>query len=495
MTSSIPSLDLPTLRQHFPAISSNPDYVFAENAGGSQVLGSVASTISDYLLNTNVQMANYDLAFKAKHRVSNGTSAAAFLLGARHSDEVMLGSSATQLVETLSRLIESTIHKQREGSYQGGEEVWREGDEIIVSQADHETNRGAWCRLAERAKLKVKVWPVTRVKGSEEGKKYNVTLDPAVLEDLVNDRTRLVAFTACSNLLGEFTDVKKISEMVKSKSSKRAWVCVDCVAFSPHRRVVPREWGVDFAFFSFYKLYGPHVGAIWLSPRAQRDLLGKLGHFFLNDLKEAGTYPYQPSSVQYELNASCSAVADYLVWLGQGCQGGIVKRDWVAIMGSTASSGYVDGDQVGKSAQASLSSQNDTYETLSESLDLAFKAISKHEGSILETLMSYLLNSTNREKRGLEIVGLESASSILRAPTVSFVVKGVKSREIHQRIVQGNKMGAQQGHMYAYRLIESLGLDLDDGVVRVSFVHYNTLDEVERFCQALEEALNQLCPA
>ena len=101
--------------------------VFSENAGGSQVLGSVADRISSYLLTSNVQMANYALAQRAAERVARGTAAAAFLVGAQTTDEVMLGASATQLAETISRLLEEKAKSH-----------WAQGDEVVVSEADHE---------------------------------------------------------------------------------------------------------------------------------------------------------------------------------------------------------------------------------------------------------------------------------------------------------------------------------------------------------------------
>ncbi len=134
--------------------------VYAENAGGSQVLSSVASSISSYLLSTNVQMAAYPLAATAASQVSLGNSAAAVLLGANSPDEVMIGQSATSLVFSLSLMIEAKVLADRK---EGKAEAWKEGDEMIVSDADHETNRGAWVRLAERLGLKVKHWPVTPI--------------------------------------------------------------------------------------------------------------------------------------------------------------------------------------------------------------------------------------------------------------------------------------------------------------------------------------------
>lgn len=104
------------------------------------------------------------------------------------------------------------------------------------------------------------------------------------------------------------------------------------------------------------------------------------------------------------------------------------------------------------------------------------------------------------QPRGLRIVGPESTASAVRAPTVAFVIvdpatgkhRAGTSKQIHAALVADGKMGAQQGHMYAHKLVQSLGLDLADGVVRVSFVHYNTVEEVTRVVEAVERILERV---
>ncbi len=431
------------------------------------MLLSVAEAISSYLLTTNVQMASYALASRAESRVSHGACAAAALLGAESPDDVMLGQSATQLVFSLSMMLETRVLADRAA---GAEGAWQEGDEIIISDADHETNRGAWTRLATRLGLKLKHWPVTRVSNSES--KYAVTLDPKVLETLVTSHTRVVAFTACSNLLGAFTDIGSATQVVR-KVAKDALVCVDCVAFAPHRRITPRSWDVDVAFFSLYKTYGAHVGAMYVDPRVKETQLARLNHFFLHTPHAPpGMYPFQTSSVQYELNYSIAAVADYLVSLGTAKQVPS-KVDWNALFGRASSEGEL----------TALSRSE-----VDDALDAAYARVAAHETTLLQVIMPVLLKWADK---GLRIVGPEDASSDARAPTIAFVLVDAQgnhrvgtSKAIHQALVR-SAIGAQQGHMYAHKLVSSLGLDLADGVIRLSFVHYNSADEVRRTADLL----------
>ncbi|CBQ70665.1 conserved hypothetical protein [Sporisorium reilianum SRZ2] len=474
MSSSARTLTAPELRlvrAQFPALvaadtphSATSGYVFAENAGGSQVLSSVAESISAYLLHTNVQMAAYPLAQSAERRVSLGTCAAAALVGAESPDDVMVGQSATSLVAGVAAMLENRA-------------AWGAAHEVVLSDADHETNRGAWTRLAQRLGMSIKHWPVSPI---TEGKPFEVTLDPHALRALVTPHTKLVAFTACSNLLGAFTDIEASVQIIRSIAPD-ALIAVDCVAYAPHRRVQPRTWGVDFAFFSVYKTYGAHVGAMYVSPRAKAQL-ARLNHFFLQPEAGAsikGMYPFQTSSVQYELNHSIAAVADYVVALGLGRVGQGLAVDWNALFGRTPAGGE----------RACMSRAQ-----VDAALDAAFAKIASHEHALLCELLPAL---RKHEPRGLRIVGPESASAHARAPTLAFVIvdpatgshRAGTSKAVHAALVEGGRMGAQQGHMYAHKLVQSLRVDLADGVVRVSFVHYNTLDEVRRVVEVLDEVL------
>lgn len=318
------TFNLENVRSQFPALKANPDYIFCENAGGSQVLGSVADGIRDYLLQLSIQLAEYPLGAKANAAVQSGTAAGAVYADAESPNNIMTGASTTQLVENLSRMIEGTIVRQRRGQYKGSEPTWEEGDEIIVSQADHEANRGAWLRLAERQNLTVKEWPVTPIVGQSEKNPYALELNVGSLKPLLTSRTRLVAFTACSNVLGNLSPIEEAAAAVKSKAPQ-AYTLVDAVAFAPHKRVQPRAWGVDAVVWSWYKVYGPHASSMYVSPRVrgavtgpadddEKDklvygkartptaLLTKNNHHFLHELESM--YSFQPSSQQYELVAS-----------------------------------------------------------------------------------------------------------------------------------------------------------------------------------------------
>ncbi|SOV02466.1 uncharacterized protein UDID_01886 [Ustilago sp. UG-2017a] len=484
-TATLSPTELQHIRSQFPALVSADSqndplsgYVFAENAGGSQVLSSVADSISSYLLTSNVQMAAYPLAKQAESRVSLGSCAAAAILGAPTPEDVMIGQSATSLVASLGFMIEARVLSDRAE----GKETWQEGDEIVLSDADHETNRGAWTRMADRLGLKIEHWAVTPTPTAGENA-FAVTLDPKVLAGLVTPKTKLVAFTACSNLLGAFTDIPGAVAAVRAIAPE-AIVAVDCVAFAPHRRVEPVKWGVDVAVFSLYKTYGAHVGAMYVKPRIKQTALKRLNHFFLQPPTSEipGMYPFQTSSVQYELNHSIAPVADYLVSLGLGKE---VRVDWNGVFSRPTS----------VFSPANLVEM--TREEVDSAMDKAFGKIAGHEQTLLSQFIPPLLRYTSK---GIKIVGPEESDSTTRAPTVAFAVidpntgkpRVGTSKTIHTKLVQDGKVGAQQGHMYAHKLVQSLRLDLADGVVRLSFVHYNTEEEVRKVVGLLEKVFDDV---
>jgi selenocysteine lyase/cysteine desulfurase len=157
-------------------------------------------------------------------------------MNASSSKDIVFGSSTTALVTNLAYALEH-----------GG---WLSpGDEITLCDADHEANIGPWLRLARHLNLTVKWWKTT-VTPDLTGSVPELE----TLEALVSEKTRIVAFTACSNILGQQTDVKGVVELVRRKSGGKAKTCVDCVAYAPHGRMDVQEWGVDFCVFSYYKV-------------------------------------------------------------------------------------------------------------------------------------------------------------------------------------------------------------------------------------------------
>ncbi len=409
------SLSLEFVRQQFPSLAG--DWTFFDNAGGSQTLKRVVERISEYLLTSDVQLgASYAVSQLAGDRVTKAAQAMATLINAGTASEVVMGSSTTLMIRILSLCISQT---------------WNRGDEVIVTNCDHEANIGAWIDLAKQG-IKIKVWRINP---------DTLKLHLEDLEQLLSDRTRLVAFTHGSNILGTINPVKDITKLVHKHG---AMVCVDGVGYAPHRLIDVQDLDVDFYVLSFYKVYGPHYALLY---GKQEHLIAMPGinHYFIG--KTDIPYKFQPGNVNFELSYGMLGLSDYLSELAQL--------------------------HYGEQTAPDLRSQ------MVQALDL----MSAHEDVISDRLLNYLTSKSN-----VQIIGQPETNHDLRVPTISFVVDGISSETIPPQIDKHN-IGIRFGDFYAKRLIEDLGLDKQGGVVRVSMVHYNTIEEVDRLIQALETVL------
>ncbi|WP_309573210.1 aminotransferase class V-fold PLP-dependent enzyme, partial [Deinococcus sp.] len=256
-----PHLDF--VHSQFPALAS--PWSFLDNAGGSQVLTGVADRVRDYLLQTSVQLgASYAVSQEAAGRVADGTRAAAELINASDVREVVLGSSATQLVSNFAQSFGATL---------------QEGDEIIVTSTDHEANIGAWLRTRGAV---VRMW---------NARPDTLELDLDDLGALITDRTRLVCVTHASNILGRINPVAQIARRVHAGGAQ---IFVDGVAYAPHRLVDVQALDVDYYMFSFYKVFGPHISLLY-GRLAHLLALPNINHGFVGE--DAVPYKLQPGNV------------------------------------------------------------------------------------------------------------------------------------------------------------------------------------------------------
>lgn len=415
LTTSIPVLQLDYVRQQFPALAG--DWAFFDNAGGSQTLRQVVDRISEFLLTSNVQLgASYDLSQWAGKRLARATQAMATLINAADPSEVVMGSSTTLLLRILSICLGQTLQP---------------GDEIVVTNCDHEANIGAWRDLAQQG-IVIKTWELDP---------DTLELKLEALEELLSDRTRLVAVTHASNILGTINPIRAIADRVHAQG---ALLCVDGVAYAPHRLVDMQALDADFYVFSFYKVYGPHHALLY-GKREHLLRLPGINHYFID--QSTVPYKFQPGNVNYELSYGMIGLCDYLSEL--------------ALMHYGAN----------------------TASDLRQQMQQAFELISMHEEQLSDRLLSYL-----NQKSNVRVIGRPEADRTQRVPTISFTVNGISSASIPPQI-DPHKIGIRYGDFYAKRLIEALGLQAQAGVVRVSMVHYNTLEEVDRLISLLDHLL------
>jgi cysteine desulfurase family protein (TIGR01976 family) len=361
---------------------------------------------------TYVQLgAGYPLSRRCTATVEEAHAFARTLLNARRG-HAMIGSSSTVLLNMLANCYG---------------QVLAPGSEIVLAETGHEANLGPWKRL-ERFGVKVRWW----------------RLDPDLLvcpldalDDLLNDRTALVALPHVSNLLGGVVDLPVI---VRKAHDAGARVVADGVAYAPHRAIDVDAWDVDWYVYSTYKVYGPHMAVLYGREDALAELPGP-NHFFVprDDLP----YQFEPGGASHE-----------------GCAGLLALGDYLKVVAGADPDAPCDRAVVVR----------------------AFAAMEQLEQPLIARLLEYLA-----AKPGVRVIGPPEPGPA-RVGTVSFVHETLPSREI-AAAVDRTRIAVRHGHMYAWHLCESLGLDLEDGVLRVSFVHYNTLEEIERLIAVLDEVL------
>lgn len=409
-------LDIAYVREQFPGLKNG--WAFMDNAGGTQILARAVERMNEFLFNKNVQIGgSYDISLQAAAALQAGREAIATLVNANRPEEIVFAPTSTVAMQNLARSMRSQFSA---------------GDEIIVTVSDHESNIGPWVSLEEIG-VKIKFWDLN---------KESLELELEDLDKLMTDRTKLVAVTHVSNILGTINPVDEIADFVHARG---ALICVDCVAYAPHRLIDVQNWDVDYLAFSVYKVYGPHGAVLY----GKYDLLAGLDnlyHYFYG--KDKVPAKLEPGNASYELAYSTTGIVEYFSDLG-------------------ARSGDVDSGS----------------DSVRDNIELAFDLITDHENKLAESLLSYL-----RGREDCRIIGIEEGYDSRRVPTISFKIEGRDSGEICRAMDKYN-IAIRFGDFHARRLVEFLDLADNSGVVRVSFAHYNTLDEVDELVAALEEIL------
>lgn len=400
-------LDLAHVRSCFPALADG--FAYFDNAGGSLVLRGVAERVADYLLTTSVQTgASYAHSQRASARLAEARARVATWIGARRPEEVVFGPSTTVLAQFLAKAMAGRL---------------KPGDEVVVTDFDHESNIGPW-RALEKAGVVVREWRINP---------ETMRPDLADLDALLGPRTRLVAVTHASNILGTIMPVAEIARRVHAAGAE---LVVDAVAYAPHRALDVAGWDVDYYIFSFYKTYGPHFAVMYGKHDKLLELDG-LYHWFYG--REKVPAKLEPGNPSYEAAWGAAGIVDYLEGLGGG---------------------------TGRVA-----------------LERGFGDIAAHEAALAERLLGFL-----RSRNDIRVIGERTSDAAVRVPTIAFKVAGKDSAAIVAAVDQ-DPIGIRFGDFHSRRLVERLGLLEGNGVVRASMVHYNSLEEVDRLVESLQRAL------
>ena len=424
MTTPTPvELDVEFVRAQFPAFRhpDSADWIHLENAGGSYVPRQVIDLLHHFYVASKVQP--YGPAGPARAAGEAMDRAREVLPATLNADpgEIHFGPSTSQNTYVLARAL-----------FEAPGSGWGDGDEVIVTNQDHEANIGSWRRLADRG-MTVKEWSVDRQTG---------LLDLGDLAGLLTERTRLVCLTHASNLAATINPVRAAADLAHEAG---ALVVVDGVSWAPHAAIDVADLDCDFYLYSTYKTYGPHLGLIY-SRRSTLEALANQGHFFKRDEPTAWLTPAGPDHAAI---AASAGIADYYDDLYRHHFGG------------SQAGGTSDLDRVGR-------------------VKAVFDLVADHEERLMAPVLDLL------STKDVRLIGDPRPSRAIRAPTIAFASTR-RSPEAIVDALAAQGIGVGHGDFYARRLVDAL--DLPDGVVRVSMVHYNTVDEVDRTVEALDRLL------
>jgi cysteine desulfurase family protein (TIGR01976 family) len=387
------------------------------NAGGSQVLGGVIERTADYLKNYCVQLgATYEVSENASSKIDGSVKTLASFINAKDTKEIIVGPTTTMLL----RILSICISRQ-----------WNPGDEVIVTNSDHEANVSCWTDLKEKGII-VRIWKL-----NPETLEFNLN----DLTKLLSSRTRLVAMCHVSNILGTINPVKEAAKIVHDAG---ALICVDGVAHIPHRLVDVTDLDVDFYTFSTYKVFGPHQAVMFGKYNLLREMDG-INHYFFT--KDDVPYKFQPGNVNFELTYSLGAIPEY----------------------------YIELHDHHFPSESNLPA--------TEKYPRSYDLISSHEEKLSDMILEYL-----GTKKEIRIIGERTGNRLKRVPTISFVHQRFRSSDIVTRM-DPFRIGIRYGDFYAKKLINDLALVEKDGVVRVSLVHNNTMQEVESLIVAFDRIM------
>lgn len=395
------------IRKQFPALKrkvKGETLIFMDGPGGTQVPDRVIRGVSNYYKRSNANAhGSFTTTKETDQKIEMMRSHLATMLNAESTSCISIGQNMTTLNFALARAFSRLLQP---------------GDEVLITQLDHEANRGPWLTLRDHG-IKVR-----EVKLLDTG-----VLDYDDFKDKLNENTRLVAMGMSSNALGTVNDyalVRKLSHKVG------AMLLLDAVHYAPHFSIDVQSIGCDFLLCSAYKFYGPHIGILY----SKTGLLDRMPTDRLRTADQFAPYSIETGTLNHAAMAGVIGAVDFIASLGEG-------------------------------------------DDLRSKISDAYQKIGEHE-----FMLAHKLHAGLSKISGLKIIG-QDFSDKTRTPTVSFTLDGYTPKEVCDHLAQHN-ICAWDGHFYALRAIECLGLAEIGGVTRLGISVYNTADEIDKVIDTIK---------
>jgi cysteine desulfurase family protein (TIGR01976 family) len=397
LSNRIASVD--DIRSHFPALQrfhNGHPVAYFDGPGGTQVPTQIVEAMSDYLFNHNANTHwEYPTSNETDRMIDDSRAAFADFFNCSPA-EVIFGQNMTTLTMHLSRALGRRFNP---------------GDEIIVTELDHHANSDPWRELARDRDLTIRTLPMNIESGQ---------LEIDELAGLINERTKLVAIGAASNILGTINDLETI---VSTARDAGALTFVDAVHYAAHELIDIEKIGCDFLAVSAYKFYGPHIGIMY----GRKNLLDELDTPKLRPAPNNSPDRFETGTQNHEGIAGGAAAVNFMAGLS---------------------------NETGTRREKLQSMFAEQHRRQLEMFTLLWNGLSKIDG----------------------VVVYGPSPEEPRTSTLSFSIDGIDSDAAARRLA-GKGLFLSDGDFYAMSVVEKLGLK---GLVRAGLACYSTVEEIER---------------
>ncbi|WP_119343178.1 cysteine desulfurase-like protein [Facilibium subflavum] len=409
--------DVEKIRQDFPALSklyNGQQAVFLDGPGGTQIPNAVIQAISEFMQQGVANLGGfYPTSIATTKQLLLARQAVKALINAEYEDEISFGQNMTSITFALSRAIMNT---------------WQPGDEIIVTELDHDANISPWVIGAKERGACVKMLPFDT---------YTYQLDLDVLEQYLHTgKVRFMALTMASNICGSITNISSVMDLAKKYDVR---VFIDAVHFIAHHKVDVQALECDWLVCSAYKFCGPHIGILY----AKKATMAHIKPYKIRPAPDAFPYCLETGTQNFE------AVA--------GLYAAILHK-------------------------ASLVTAKKT--TLAQSLKQSIKVIQTHETTLKKTFITAL-----KEIPEIKIHGIDQINQLdNRTPTFALEFLEMDSAQVAKALAsKGVFIG--HGHFYVPEFVQKLKLMPKNGVVRVGFAYYNTVQEIHWLISCFQQLI------
>ena len=400
------------VRERFPALNREDDgkkVIYFDGPGGTQMVDHAMESMYRYIRNGMANLhGTFNTSADTDALLDNAREAVADLLGCQ-ANEVAFGANMTTHAFAIARSLAGFI---------------QEGDEIVVTELDHRANVDPWVTLARDCGATIKF-----IKLNPE----TFTLKLEDLDEIITDKTKLVAAGMSSNVTGTVTDLQPIIERAKEVG---ALAVIDAVHGVPHLSIDVQELGCDILLCSAYKFFGPHVGIAVV----RESLFEKLPVYKLKPAPAEIPYKLETGTQNHEGIAGVIGAIRFIEELGYG-------------------------------------------ETRRERLVTGMETIDDYENELASEVESFL--------RSLPEVTLYRAPSGRRTPTFAFTIEGQHSRDVTAWLSEKYNMCVADGDFYASTMAEVLEVYPSGGWVRIGLAPYNTIEEIQLLKEALAAYIHQ----